>query len=1736
MKRQLLTFTLCALSLTALSQTDVTSTYIQNADFESRFAGWLTEGSTKGAVDGFNYQINSSFSSKSGYVYMEKWVASGSTVGDYTIRQTLRSLPAGTYQLTAAAMGASGAYVYAGSNQTVVDDAGDYSVEFTCLTGEVEIGFKTESCTTNWVAVDNFRLYQLDLDTESMQSALQSLISEAETALGSGSDADLQTAISNAEALLTSTDLTSVESAALALQQAMLSYQGSGSGTAPTVVTNPYVAQGSTVALARSTVTTNGATVSEEGFCWSIDENPTILDNRTTDYFDNNGKVFRLEGLSAETQYYIRAYAMTDDNVVSYGEPVRIATKPSGSVWRWYSNGGSDDENYRIESALQECLWLYNNLTSIRNFGVSVSYNSGVATADCSYGGSMRVGANSSYQQTGTILHETNHGVGVGQHWTWTGNSLLRGNTSSGAWLGPEATRMIQFLSNDEGAYVTGDVTHMWGTTTSASSPGLKAWGINGASEDSYNPSDQLLYWGNVFITNSLHVDGLVCSGESWAMPSYIFSQDDDTKYYIKTEDSSLGNGTLLGIDDDGALGCISASLAQAQTNDNLAWYITYNPSTQYYTFQNVGTGQYITLSNSAFTAGSSATEVHLRLSFETTELGGEERYSYALTANYGSQALVAGSTCSTAAYASNADATQRWYFLTASELSDCCATGKSYDIQYLLDGCDAMLSVEHVAKTGSVDDVDAALTSAMSTAKNDIAVATTDEEAAEVEATLRAAIYTFLESSSTISDGAAFDITFLISNPSLSDSDDGWTSSGTYNYSSIEYFGTSAFDIFYTTEDVLPSGNYVLKAQGFQRPGSYGDVYTDYVTNSTDNTTAYLYASESSIKLQNMWAEAQTSALGSCISYEDYYIPDNMEGAGDCFDAGLYENTLSFSTTSAGTITFGVRSAAVSTNYWTIFRNFRLYYTGDATTSEVTSEIFTEENGYSVVTELNSDDLGKYYYVLLDADNNNERMLFLRDAVSTQNQEGHMAPTYEDVADPILNEDGFWMLEYSDSYYHLRGKDHPSRLLQTEWNAAWYRRTNDQPLPCDWTKITPAYSLTDAAWTIENGTYADNFFGYWSESEIMYEVASNKTETDNNVGHYTIYSIPRVTALARIFNTSAYVGQTVEITDLLLNPSIDWNYTWSSTTTGSTYGWTASGGQVQTNDAFDRKDGYTYYESYTGSSGADCQLSQTLTLPAGNYALTASAYAGDNATGVYLYAGDVQTAVTSSDTYSVDFSLTEDTDVELGFVSSGTNSGWVTVDNFQLYHVDSDISALKEQLAALLTQPMNTELRTELQAISDGISSASYANITALQDAISQAKTSVTAYSNLLEMTGYLTELYPERTSYSGSYPFGELQASYDEETATNDDISNLFSTDNKAEYRAYERQIVSDCIKATAYVENTTFDENIDGWSTSTYQSDWFNNQLLTTMDKNEDYTTGNLYENWSNGGLKGDISQTVSNLPSGRYALTMVAFTRDNSTENYGYIKGTTEESHGATLTAGTPHIVLTDPVEVTDGTVEIGLHVGSECDWAALGQVELLAVELYDHERTPKSESSVYGTICLPFNAQVKSGANIYSAKLNDAKDELTLIVADSLKQGEAYIYEVAEGSSSQIFEALYSADLVATAVEAGGGKLQGTLVDTTATEGNYVLQTLDNEQAFYLVGSGETVSVPAYRAYLTASGSSNTRVAFGDIVTDGIEAVNALLNSDAAIYDLSGRRLSRLQKGVNIVNGKKVVVK
>ena len=70
-----------------------------------------------------------------------------------------------------------------------------------------------------------------------------------------------------------------------------------------------------------------------------------------------------------------------------------------------------------------------------------------------------------------------------------------------------------------------------------------------------------------------------------------------------------------------------------------------------------------------------------------------------------------------------------------------------------------------------------------------------------------------------------------------------------------------------------------------------------------------------------------------------------------------------------------------------------------------------------------------------------------------------------------------------------------------------------------------------------------------------------------------------------------------------------------------------------------------------------------------------------------------------------------------------------------------------------------------------------------------------------------------------------------------------------------------------------------------------------------------------------------------------------------------------------------------------------------------------------------------------------------------------------------------------------------------------------------------------------MTIPAHKAYLTVSGSSQARALTFDGETTGILSIENQMDSfKGEFYNLSGQRVSAPTRGLYIVNGKKVVIK
>jgi hypothetical protein len=178
---------------------------------------------------------------------------------------------------------------------------------------------------------------------------------------------------------------------------------------------------------------------------------------------------------------------------------------------------------------------------------------------------------------------------------------------------------------------------------------------------------------------------------------------------------------------------------------------------------------------------------------------------------------------------------------------------------------------------------------------------------------------------------------------------------------------------------------------------------------------------------------------------------------------------------------------------------------------------------------------------------------------------------------------------------------------------------------------------------------------------------------------------------------------------------------------------------------------------------------------------------------------------------------------------------------------------------------------------------------------------------------------------------------------------------------------------------------------------------------------------------------------------------------------------------------------------------------------------------------------YATMCLPFDVTI-SGADAYTLSVSGNYAVPAAVPSNQVPAGTPVLLK---GNSTN------AVATINTGAAFNGGepltcKLTGTFVDLDVSS--------INSSAFFLGLAGEPEKIGFYhwegttlkanRAYLTASDAVGVKgfvLDFDDDAT-AIDEVNGQWSTvnGQPIYNLAGQRLNKIQKGINIVNGKKVL--
>jgi hypothetical protein len=175
------------------------------------------------------------------------------------------------------------------------------------------------------------------------------------------------------------------------------------------------------------------------------------------------------------------------------------------------------------------------------------------------------------------------------------------------------------------------------------------------------------------------------------------------------------------------------------------------------------------------------------------------------------------------------------------------------------------------------------------------------------------------------------------------------------------------------------------------------------------------------------------------------------------------------------------------------------------------------------------------------------------------------------------------------------------------------------------------------------------------------------------------------------------------------------------------------------------------------------------------------------------------------------------------------------------------------------------------------------------------------------------------------------------------------------------------------------------------------------------------------------------------------------------------------------------------------------------------------------------------LCLPFDYDIPSGwevRELQSVNGNGESARMIFSTASSIVAGKPYIVK----PTSEVETIVATGKTIATTagtIEEGDITMIGNFASEILTPGTYYI---NKSSQLMKLGEGYTANLKGFRVYFTVDGSSPVKALgfdFEDNAT-GLNNLDANVNLNETIYNIAGQRLNKTQKGINIINGKKVL--
>ena len=565
--------------------------------------------------------------------------------------------------------------------------------------------------------------------------------------------------------------------------------------------------------------------------------------------------------------------------------------------------------------------------------------------------------------------------------------------------------------------------------------------------------------------------------------------------------------------------------------------------------------------------------------------------------------------------------------------------------------------------------------------------------------------------------------------------------------------------------------------------------------------------------------------------------------------------------------------------------------------------------------------------------------------------------------------------------------------------------------------------------------------------------------------------------------------------------------------------------------DASGNLSGKYYDGGWSTSAGVNINMSRSIEIPAGKYLLTVTARGSESLTSYTLSVGEEVVNLPkngSGENIGVfghgwdDVSLEFESDghpVTLTIAATSTEyQQWISFNRFRLMQLElnNDVYAGTTEYTAL-----NNAI-TAAEAYTLGFQKDEYApykNVEALE-ALAAAK----AIDPTAELTNLKTDVEAATATLNGATwtaNTSDMDAIFNgtfAETGTGSNPKGWTRSNN-----GWGQQITGLTAEANGVAEGTTtawYYNNNGAWQ--------YGNDGVYTMPlaANTKYV---LKFKYSKHGNDWQNSMTASVVNESNEGLEVAQFP--------GAANSTTFQSVKAYFTTGAAgNYILSITQDGNAHLTDVSLVKAESTEYALSEEATAAPTEMAYYEKvnlTRKLDASYWNTFSVPFDAAIPDGWTVkefYSADDNT----LNFKAAESIKAGVPYLVKPEADVENPTFNGVV--------VKATEGETKG--------EGDYKFAAQIYNKPFdtygtiaYLATDGSVMKltsggIKGLRAYFIVplSGAA-ARIAFIDDggTTTGIEGMeSAAQKVENGVYDLQGRRVEAMKKGLYIVNGKKVV--